>query len=665
MADEKDDLEKMQKELLRHMEEEQARQQADEDAERLRAETVEAFEDTKKRLEEMVDGYKKQLDDVKDQYSKAVEEVGKKIGGGQNSEWTKVFSAMGTSAGLLLGEAMHHSLRLSIDSANVGDLQPGLGRAAKQIATMLGGAIGALFTGGMGIGIGAAAGFGIGSAIDDAGMQFEGYRMLGAKTANLAQGGLRYDYGIEDIGRKYRESIRDITMSTGATSDAAGQAIATLARLGVGFLEGGKDAAEFALGMDNVLKLQPGTILRLQTELVRQYGESIGAINPVLREVVAMTDDYAQVQTGANRALAQSFSSSMNVVDALGQITSQARSSGASMESMTMIAHSLIDTMVLGRGAGLQRHEQVVRGAGSALAALMPHPTGNTTSEAMPSGVTRYFMGATPFGQSQMDAAMRIGTDRLKMSPEFAQANMQSLASMLMAGPGGGKASIRWALANLAGINERLKNAKNGDQAWMMLQQAGMSNDAIAQVIPLVDTMRSAGVFEARDPMKAYAHFLNAAPTDEKHKAAQDHMKALQAKFREMGDQSKSAMEHAAAALTDVSTYFNKTYWSEARDAVRSAFGLKQTQEEAARLSEKQKAAVALNTPSGTKNFVENAMRTLAVATGDPLAGYTDSGLYSGWVAQTHTTVINQQTNNGLKNEDTRASGGMQTTGGK
>lgn len=673
MADNDDDLlEKVHEELLRKTKEEQERQEAETEAARLEAESRQAFEETKKRLDEMIDEYKKAFSDIQEQYKKAVEEVSRKIGAGKNSEWEKLFISMGATAGAVLGEAMSRSLRLSIDTANLGDLQTSLGGLAKKIAPVLGGAIGAIFGGVPGAIIGAAGGSALGGVFEEAGMQLEGHRMMGARIAPLAgasrAGGKLSEERLTEMGLKYREITKEIVMHTGATTEEVGRAIVAYSQLGSELFDGAEGAAEFSLGMDRILRLQPGTVLKMQTELVRQYGESIGSIRPVLGQVVAMTDEYSRVQSGANAALAQSFSSAMLVSDALGQITSQARNSGASMESLTFVARSLMDVMVTGKGAGQQRHEQIVRGAGSALSVLLPQSRGTTGEEAMPSGITRYFMEATPFGQQQIGAAIKFGTEKLGMSPEYAQANLLTTARMSLVGTDEGKATMKgkgagvgWALGYLGGIDARLREggAETTDKMWMLLEKQGMSKDAIAQVLPLVQTIRGEGIFQARDPLHAYSRWMREKSKDPEQENTKDRLKELQKQMRDLGEDQKSAMDKAAAALTDVSTYFGGKYWSEARNWMREAFGFQKTSEVTGDLSERQKRNLQIKAPAvaAFHRFADSYGKQLG---GDPFT--TGEGL-PGWMVQTETIRISPSDQNALANDAARNMSGMKPTG--
>jgi hypothetical protein len=213
--------------------------------------------------------------------------------------------------------------------------------------------------------------------------------------------------------------------------------------------------------------------------------------------------------------------------------------------------------------------------------------------------------------------------------------------------------------AKLMGVEEMVKD-KGELGTRMLLEQAGVSTQDWIPLISMVKDLEKGGVFQAQDPFKAFREFTS----DPRNAATSEDLKNLRRHAKDLGKEGKSALDKASASLVDISNYFNKEYWSKGRDAIREAFGLKKTAETTAELTEKQRGALAEGegTPAAA-GVVDAVMRQLAVMFGDPLAGYTEEGLYSGWVARTETTRIDGQTQTAMAHEAARNVSGLKPTG--
>lgn len=642
-----DELEDFRKNLLKKAQEEQEEIEAENQAQRLKEETYQTYEETKKRLDEMVEDYKKNFDEIADHYKKTLDEASEKVSAGKRSSWERVFSGMGGAAGAVLGDALNRSLQTSIDSTNLSNLSPGIGRAGKSIGAMLGAAIGTFFGGPVGTAVGAASGYALGGGIDEAGMQMEGYRMIGARVAPLAQSGLRYTAPLEALGRTYRVAVKDIVRDTGATADEVMATADAFAKLGAGFLDGGRDMTEFTLGMDRVLKLQPGTVLKMQTDLVRHYGESIGGIRSTLRDVVGMTREFSKEQQDNKNATAGAFSSAALVVDALGQITSQARNSGASMETLNTMARALVETMVSGEGKGKQRPDQIIKSAGSIVGFLMPKPAATTGSEAMASGVSKLLLEKTSLGRHELRSELNLGKEY-----GMTAANLETIGAFQASKSR--NSGTRRALGKMMGVEELVR--EQGElKTRMLLESQGVTPQDWVAMISAVKDMEKAGVFSAKDPLQAFRDFTN----DPKHKATSEDLKGLRETQKDLANKQQSMMTKAANSLVDISANINQT-WKDAPGWIARAVNVKGTVNG---LTQRERAALDEGAGHGADSLLTKLGNAIeALDFGDMGGG---AGGFHNYEVGTETVRIDSPTIAGQSAEASRMSSGMSPTGSR
>lgn len=579
MADEKDDA---QKEILRRAQEEQERLESQEEERRLTAEARKEYEDSKKMIEEYVRSTKQSFEqmakDHKEALKKAQEEATRRF----NQEWQRSFDGWISTASGAIREVMMRSMRRSIDSTNVGDLSPGLGQTGRQLGAMfggaMGGAIGTWFGGPEGAILGKKIGAVAGGFLTDAtAMQAEGYNMMGARVTRVFGAGRDTSTDFEEVGRKYRLAVRDVVRGTGETAEVAGRSFEQLSRVGIGYKEGQKDLAQYALSLDRVLNLQPGRTLKVETDLVTRYGESAVRTRALTRDLIDTVADFNVEQARTGNALTATFASGNTLAGTLDQIASAARNSGASLEAMNGMAISVVKTMATGANAGMMRPEQIAASGGRVLQGLMPSSQSSPGAEAKRSGIDRMLLEQSHSGKDLIGRIEKEG-DQFGMGSRERSMMMESLATVHFSrgGPGRGEA-YRWMGGMLEGMD---KARKHGDtdttmKAWSMFQDRGFSGTDMLMMRKLSEEFERAGAFApGHDPAKVMKHVMDAKEQDPQYRETVGKMRAFMGEAKKQGDAAASTLDKISDTMTGMSVWFNEGYWTKGRDAIAQAFGL-------------------------------------------------------------------------------------------
>ena len=575
-----DDLEQARKRMLEAAEAEQARIEAEEEARRLEDEGRKAAEEARRITQDEVEFLKKSFKEIQEEHKKLMQRVNDDSANDFAKKWGPSIMKVADVTTALMSEAINRSMKTSLDSTNVGDLQPGFGRVGRAAATAMGEqfgtALGTMITGNPVTGklIGQLVGAVSGPLYDAAAMQLEGYNMLGAKVAPVALGnaaGGNMDF--EKMGREYRVAISQITRDTGATADMVGATANALSKLGVGFLDAGKGEVQFALAADRVLNLQPGATLKLQTEIVTKYGESLFSARVATQDLAEGVMDFTIAQKDSKNAIAGTFASAQTLSEGLAQITSQARNSGASLEAMNNIAMGLIKTMATGGGQGMMRPDQIIASGGRLMGGLMPSSQGSIGAEARRSGIDRMLLEKSEAGHAIRDRILGEG-DALGMSSQDRNMYFETLSSMYMTRQQGRAESQRLFAAQLAGVNAII-----GEKGWgaasALLQDRGLTGQDLVMAHEMFGDLKKKGAFEpGADAAAALQAMLQERSADPRTKEMMTHFKDLTGNAESQGQAMQSTLDKIARTMTEFSTFFNERYWTQARDAFAGAMGL-------------------------------------------------------------------------------------------
>lgn len=575
------DEEKAREELVRKAQEEQERLEAEEGARQLQDEAVQAYEKTRRLVDEQTKKMKESFEEIQKVHKDAMKKITEATTVDFKDSWKR--SMQSTAEGLvrMLNEAMSRGMRLSIDSVNARDFAPGLGRAGRAIAESLGASIGTALGAASGIPGGAQLGgqigrIGAGGLSDELGMQTEGYNMLGARTANVAYSGQRFQgKDFEDIGRTYRTAVRDIVRDTGAVADQVGSTARAVSQLGTGFLEGGKSEVQFALATDRVLNLQPGRTLKMQTDIVTRYGESIGATRRVIDMLVDSTAEYGIVQQQTHSAIATTFSSSQTLANALDQIASSARNSGASVEALSGIALSFVKTMSIGAGSGQMRPDQIIESGSRIMRATMPSTGASVAEEAERSGIDRMLLEKTRGGRAELRGAQHEA-NRLGMPEAEAQQRLQTLLKIRFARGGSSSgAGMRHFANEVAGVHAMIRDS-GGDsrKVQKLLEQRGLTGPDMIAMQSMYEELNRRGAYKGPHSASIMHHMLKEMRDDPRYKDTIGRMHGLTETAKEQGNAMQSTMDRLSNVMTGMSTWFNEQYWTKGRDAIAQAFGL-------------------------------------------------------------------------------------------
>lgn len=579
MADDIDELEKARRRMQERAEEEQEKAQAEEDAARLEDESRQAADEARRIMTEDIEFLKKSFKEVQEAHKKAMQQIANDTAEEMVRRHVQAVSKIADAASSLLSEAIHRSMRLSLDSS-LSDVQPGFGRvgrdAAQAVGSTFGTMLGTYLTGNpqMGAMIGKIIGTATGFATDAVSMQAEGYQMIGASVAPMMTAGKESRQDFEQMGAEYRTSITEIGFATGATADQIRSTADALSKLGAGFGTTGKEETKFALAADRVLNLKTDTTLKMQTDLVTKYGESLHVARRATRDIAEELTAFTVAQKANNNAVAGAFSAGATLTDALAQIGSQARNSGASLESVNTIAMTLIQTMSSGKGGGTMRPEAIAKGTGGLIAGLMPNPGSSTGVEARRSSIDRMLMmrgGGAGIINRMMSSKVAGEMREAGMDP--GGMNFDLLTKLFLSGPGRRGDAMRVFSTRLAGMGNMIE--EGGGKAVQALLQDRMGGEEIIIAQRMLKELKERHGFDpGHDTAKEFKKMLTEHRDDPQYQETGKSLRHVLGTAAKQGDAMKSTMDHWSKELTKLSAYFNQHYWRQARNAFADAFGL-------------------------------------------------------------------------------------------
>lgn len=526
-------------------------------------------------LGKVIAEYKNTLQQIQENFDRLFVTMSQTIGEQSRASWTRFFADLGAFGAQIIGDIISRGVRMGLQTSLTSDVQTSLDALSGPIANMLSTAIGVAVAKNpvSGAGIGAIMSPIIdrlaGPVLSRLGMELEGYRMVGARAAPIIDPGFLEDFQrtgatLKDFGQFYTSELIRVQFASGATAESVLQAWQAFSRLGIGLASGGSELAEFTLALEKTLNLKPGTILQVEMDIVRRYGENLSAIIPVMNTVVDTTRAMSHAYANQSNATAGAFRSAQNVIEALSQISSQARNSQVSIETLTSASALLLRTAVTpGTGRALFRPEEAVRTAGVALAALMPSPQSTTAAEAMASGLTTDLLSQSELGREVLKKEVAMART-LGLPP----GSLETAASMMVVQDE--DHAIRRLLAMSMGVREMIRREGETSVQLRFETQRGVDPRSWIEIREFQRRLGALGVFEAEDPLTRFREVLG----DPQNRAVSDEVKKYLHTAKEIGDNSRSMLDRIASNLQSVSEYFQNSYFSDSRNAVREAFGL-------------------------------------------------------------------------------------------
>jgi len=485
-----------------------------------------------------------------------------------------------TDLGLLAGEAFSRALNTAVERGigdiNVGQMQTTLGAMSSSIANIVGVLVGGATTAFTANPVmGAAAGVTAQQLTSQvaqpltsfAGMQLEGYRMMGARVLPLTgQNFMQYAQDLKGVGAEYQRTLVETRLATGATEQEIAQLIRTFAQLGIGFLEGSRDIVQYNLALERMFNLRPGTILQTETVLVKQFGQSINDIKPIVEGMRESVQQYEEAYKNFGNTTAGAFKTMQLFIDAMMQTTSAARTSGASLDTLLTLSKSLIDTMVVGEGKGLFRPEHMVQGAGNLLQLLTPPASGTITSSAPTQGMVMNIIQQTEFGRNLLQRFQEIQKER-GLAPGPAQLGLA--ADFYIRSGNTQERGLQYAFSILSGLQEMMRGPQGKTGVSMLLGGMHIDQREVEMLFQHIDDLTKKGVFSAQDPFAMYKEIVAKEPQK------LDLTKQVLEAAGQIAPETLSAMDKAALGLTKLSTYFaGGEYLRDSRDIVQFMRGI-------------------------------------------------------------------------------------------
>lgn len=226
------------------------------------------------------------------------------------------------------------------------------GEFGKMAGSLVGAVLGA-FTGPAGMAIGSQIGSIIGKAVGDA---TEGARMTGAAiapavTAGVGMGGFVTEGGnpIEKysaVGREYIARLLEIRIATAMTIEEADKLQKAYAKMGVG--AGSHEAVEMAkltVTYDQLFQMPSGTTAKMEEALITQFGKAGTEVTTVMGtaydSLKRLGDEFKTHDQNIGRALTSGNTLAM----ILGNVTSMARTAGASLEGVEQVTLTIMEAV--------------------------------------------------------------------------------------------------------------------------------------------------------------------------------------------------------------------------------------------------------------------------------------------------------------------------------
>lgn len=481
----------------------------------------------------------------------------------------------GEMIGAGIAEATQKSLQRSLPG-ELAQLEPGFGKLGEQLG---GGLLGGLVFATTGSPALAQLGRSFGSTLTKAvSMQLEGYEMIGARVAPQARAGFEMPTDFDKVGREYRQMIMELGKETGASADQIAKLVAQLSRVGVGFLEGGRDAAQYALAAEKVMNLNKSTISSLQLETVEKYGQSIDAatrsteqLRSVQREMLAM---FHQSENQMHKTLA----TGQILADTFEAMRSGAIQSGAGIDHLNQAAALFYKTMAGGgaEGAPMYRPEMLKTLGQSAVTGLFPVLAGGIDEEIQRSQSDWLFLQrGGGIGRQVLEDLGANAADFIADPSKLLNLNLAQ--SKMLSDP---EQADKWAqayFAKMVGIADIYQD--NPMKAQRLLSDRGMMPGTGELIFNTINALRARNFStdkwseENMKIAKAWGMEEQRTPQERELLENAGLYRNLMEIAKEQGDAQRSVMDTVADALTDISTHMGE-YWDNFRRSVRSAFGI-------------------------------------------------------------------------------------------
>lgn len=493
------------------------------------------------------------------------------------------FSTWTNTIANTFGDAMRKSLQRTLPSS-ISESSMGVGAAGQKLGGMIGmaagSAIGAFFGGPAGAQVGAQLG---GSIISTVSRELEtimaGPRIAGARLAPTITGGSSIPGGtrqFEQMGLEYMTTIRRISQLLNISADDVLRYADQLARVGIGFKGSAASETMFAIATEKVLALQPGTILKIQTELVSRYGENLKGVRDILSQVRAGQREFLALNMETGSSIQRSVAAGQTYIDMLTQISAGASTSGASMRGLTEMAGALVKTMAtMAGGKPGMRPGQMAEVARTTLSALLPQISPDWNQEARRSGVGRMLVEATGYGKEYARRVYNAAPESLRRDPTFTfqMAEREYVTRNK-------KAGMQSVLAKMSGIYAAYKKSGNLLQAGRLPEELGVTPTGTAVIVDLMkDFERSQGFNLNRFSPNAegmFRKFMSEKQKDPSYRARLEQLgqfKDTMAVALEQGQGSKTAMDRIADSFDSVRGEL-ANYWDQWKQATAEVFGV-------------------------------------------------------------------------------------------
>lgn len=338
-----------------------------------------------------------------------------------------------------LTSALTERLTASLNDTlgNIENFRPGFEKTSNALGKIIGGTIalaltvgGTLAMPGVGTAAGAAAGVMAYSALSGAGgsiagfinnvvgMQVEGYEMLGARMApRMAGGGPGSNF--DSLGRSYVNTMLEIRKSTGETGQVTSQLLERNSQY-IGKIDGSTASlAKMTIQYEDMLNISRGTLSNLSLDVATKYGQGLEGAKV---SILAVADAQRMMEAGAKNTqneFFRVFSQGQNIAEALGQISSQARNSGAAFEDITSAAALFLRTIGGAEGGGqLMRGEAATRTVGNLIGGFLPQETRATSDEFTRSGIMAWTMTGGGANQGPLNDHLKLLKSQFPDVPE-------------------------------------------------------------------------------------------------------------------------------------------------------------------------------------------------------------------------------------------------------
>lgn len=527
------------------------------------------FDASKRKIEENTRSLIEGMEKAEKAFTKMIEKTGD-IVDRQLEESEMQFRRMADLFGRGLADVLSRSLKRSIPSS-IGELAPGFGKSGEQFGEMAGKSIALAFTANPVV---ALIGGTMGKMLaNELSMQFEGFRMLGARAAPVATGGLRTDVDFEKIAIGYTVAIKNVSVATGASADEVGALAEKLSRVGYGFLDGAEKEVTFALAAERVMNLSRGTVEALQTDTVTRYGDSLASARRQVNSIRDAQREFIAINWQTNSSITRTLSAGQTLTDLLGQISSAARNSGASLREMNNLAAGLVKTMAAGSAGQMFRPGQMAEVGANLMQNILPSMSATMNEEAQKSKIDYMLMNQTAYGRQVAKTIQGMAPPSLRGSGQNFLFNMMQQNYAL----GGRGQATQIALGKLAGIHDTI-NKFGLEKGMAFLEQRGFNPSATYAANQIMEELLQRG-FNPQDPRnqeRIFKDYLKEAQRDPRAQARLQQAGLTEDMLdvaKKQGGAMQSSLDHLANVMVDFRAGL-QGYLDTYKDTTAEAFGL-------------------------------------------------------------------------------------------